>query len=152
MYDTVEAKNILKLIGCQSKKKMGIKTIVLTKVLSDLSKEKKMITSVKNEKVKAWKKLHRKKDRVKTGTFLIEGDHLLEEAYQSGWEIKELIAVENVHLPKWTEQFEITFVSGEVMKEVSQTIAPQGLAAVIKIKNNEKPKGDRLLLLDAIQD
>ena len=115
-------------------------------------KGEKMIISVKNEKVKAWKKLHRRKERIKTNTFLIEGDHLLNEAYASGWEIKEIIALNNAERPEWTEQFNITWVSEEVLKEISQTITPQGMAAVIEMKDDIKPKGDRFLLVDAIQD
>ena len=38
------------------------------------------ITSLQNAKVKKWASLHQKKERDKTGTFLIEGEHLLQEA------------------------------------------------------------------------
>ena len=38
------------------------------------------ITSLQNAKVKKWAGLHQKKERDKTGTFLIEGEHLLQEA------------------------------------------------------------------------
>src|SRR5699024_2355703 len=48
--------------------------------------------------------------------------------------------------------FNITWVSEEVLKEISQTITPQGMAAVIEMKDDIKPKGDRFLLVDAIQD
>ena len=40
----------------------------------------KYIESVKNPKVKAWKKLLTKKEREQTGKYLIEGFHLVEEA------------------------------------------------------------------------
>ena len=38
----------------------------------------KQIDSVKNPQVKAWKKLHNKKDRDKQGLFMVEGFHLVE--------------------------------------------------------------------------
>ncbi|HZH61552.1 MAG TPA: RNA methyltransferase, partial [Metabacillus sp.] len=49
------------------------------------------IESVKNPKVKQWKKLHTKKERENTGTFIIEGLHLVEEALKNKEMIKTLI-------------------------------------------------------------
>lgn len=111
-----------------------------------------MITSTKNEKVKAWKKLHRRKERIKTETFLVEGFHLLEEAYKSGWRINEIIAVENIELPEWTDKFSVIAVSEAVMKEISQTMTPQGVAATIQMKKMSQPKGEHVLLIDRVQD
>ena len=48
----------------------------------------KYIESVKNPKVKAWKKLLTKKERDISGKYLIEGFHLVEEA------LKEQIVLE----------------------------------------------------------
>jgi len=115
-------------------------------------KEKIMITSVKNEKVKAWKKLHKRKGRMETKTFLIEGYHLLEEAYLSGWEINEIIVAENRELPIWSSGFPVIQVSENVLKEISQTITPQGVAAVIGMKEVHEKEGNYFLLIDAIQD
>ena len=42
------------------------------------------ITSAQNSKIKNANKLKKKRDRDKTGQALIEGIHLIEEAYQSG--------------------------------------------------------------------
>lgn len=111
-----------------------------------------MITSTKNEKVKAWKKLHRKKERMETESFLIEGFHLLEEAYTSGWQINEIIVREQVELPEWTAPFPQEMVSEGVMKEISQTITPQGVVAVVQMKSLDIPAGNHLLLVDQIQD
>ena len=41
-------------------------------------------TSTENEKIKDIKKLNQKKYRDKTGLFLVEGEHLVLEAYKSG--------------------------------------------------------------------
>ena len=48
------------------------------------------ITSLQNKKVKEWCLLHKKKFRDETHTFLIEGEHLIEEA------LKEVISKEDV--------------------------------------------------------
>lgn len=54
----------------------------------------KRIESAKNPQVKQWKKLLSKKERDKTGLFLIEGFHLVEEALRSGVDIVQLIVDE----------------------------------------------------------
>ena len=51
-------------------------------------------TSIDNKKIKELKKLQTKKYRDQTGLFLIEGEHLVEEAYKKGF-LKELILEEN---------------------------------------------------------
>lgn len=111
-----------------------------------------MITSVKNEKVKAWKKLQKRKERNDTGTFLVEGHHLVEEAINSSWTIKEVIAEEGVPLPEWSGDYPLVLVSDNVFEHLSQTKTPQGIAAVVEMKKEPVHYGGRLLLLDAIQD
>ena len=49
-----------------------------------------LITSLDNEKVKKYIKLKEKKYRDQTGEFIVEGSHLVLEAYKAGL-IKELI-------------------------------------------------------------
>ena len=43
-----------------------------------------MITSLQNAKVKRWASYQKKKDRDKDGRFLVEGEHLIEEAARAG--------------------------------------------------------------------
>ena len=42
------------------------------------------ITSINNEKVKYWAKLQEKKFRDQEGLFVVEGDHLVNEALKQG--------------------------------------------------------------------
>jgi len=111
-----------------------------------------MITSVKNDKVKTVKKLHKRKERMKTEKFLIEGFHLMAEAHQSAWEIEEIIAEETVLLPSWCQDYPITWVSASVFTAISETQTPQGIAAVVKMKHTTSIQGNRVLLIDAVQD
>lgn len=111
-----------------------------------------MLTSVKNDKVKNWKKLHNRKERVNTGTFLIEGFHLIEEAIQSNWDVQELIIQEGVTAPVWDVDYPIVTVTENVFNHITQTKTPQGIAAVIKGKEFPIITGEKYLLLDAIQD
>ena len=49
-----------------------------------------LYSSVDNKKIKDIKKLNTKKYRDKTNMFLVEGEHLVLEAYKTGF-LKELI-------------------------------------------------------------
>ena len=111
-----------------------------------------MLTSVKNDKVKSWRKLHNRKDREKSGTFLIEGFHLIEEAIKSNWEIHEIILQDGVKQPNWAVKFNVIEVAENVFQHITQTKSPQGIAAVIGFHKVEEVTGKLVLLLDRIQD
>ncbi|QKY71651.1 RNA methyltransferase [Lentibacillus sp. CBA3610] len=111
-----------------------------------------MITSLQNHKVKQWMKLHNRKGRKQTGMFLIEGFHLIEEAYQSNWEITEVILVEGVEGPEWCGDYPATYVSRKVLQHMTMTETPQGIAATIKIKHPIESAANTVLLIDSIQN
>ena len=56
-----------------------------------------IITSVNNEKIKEIKKLNDKKYRDLNNLFLVEGEHLAEEAYKNNC-LKEIICLENTNI------------------------------------------------------
>lgn len=113
------------------------------------------IESVKNQKVKQWRKLHTKKEREATGTFMIEGLHLVEEALKTKEMIKDLIVSEDMTLPThWNvDQLNIILVTKEVMKAISDTEAPQGIAAICEFqKQHEADSWEKVLFVDGVQD
>lgn len=114
-----------------------------------------MIRSTKNENVKRWKKLLTKKGRQKCGQFLIEGEHLVEEAHQAGL-IQELIVREQYTAKKLEQLFSLypTYVvSRDVEKVISDTQTPQGIFAVCrKFPEQGDVNGKRFLLIDQVQD
>ncbi|MGX2960811.1 TrmH family RNA methyltransferase [Peribacillus sp. JNUCC 23] len=116
----------------------------------------KYIESVKNQKVKQWKKLLTKKEREQTGTYLIEGFHLVEEALKESDIVREVIvSIEAVIPGKFKlEGTEVTYVTSEVLHAISDTETPQGIAAICdqkKIRFEDlSPK--KVLLIDAVQD
>ncbi|MDQ0174508.1 TrmH family RNA methyltransferase [Bacillus chungangensis] len=114
------------------------------------------IQSVKNQQVKEWRKLLTKKGRDRTGTYIIEGFHLVEEALQSRQEIVSLMIDENVDIPlHWDLQaFPTTTITAEVSAHLSSTETSQGVFAICRIPkfNVSTLKGSTFLLLDAIQD
>src|SRR5690625_1891927 len=111
-----------------------------------------MITSVQNNKVKTWRKLHKRKERMNTKTFLVEGYHLIEEAWKSDWDIHEIIIEQGSEVPEWCGNFPIIEVSDAVFSHIAQTKTPQGIAAVIEMKQSTVITGNYVLLIDAIQD
>lgn len=111
-----------------------------------------LITSTQNSQVKDWRKLHTKKYRVKTSTFLIEGYHLVEEALKSGWEIETIIVQDGVEIPSWLVEAKYELVDEYVFAEITLTETPQGIAAVVKMNTAAEREGDYLLLLDQVQD
>ncbi|RYG74867.1 RNA methyltransferase [Lentibacillus lipolyticus] len=111
-----------------------------------------VITSLQNEKVKKWMKLHKRKGRRQAGMFLAEGFHLVEEAYKSGWEIVEVIVQEEMDCPDWCSHLPVVTVSRKVLQQITQTETPQGIAATVYMKEPERIAGNTLLLMDAIQD
>lgn len=111
-----------------------------------------MITSTQNSQVKNWIKLHSKKHRVRTQSFLIEGFHLLEDALNSGWQLESIIAQNGIELPNWLAGQTPILVDRQVFAAISQTEAPQGIAAVVNMPPPKTISGNYLLLIDQVQD
>lgn len=112
-----------------------------------------MIESKQNQRVKYWKKLHKKKYRDLEKKFLVEGWHLVEEAMNSHWTIETMIIEQGIEFPHKLDQVEYVYVTQEVFKEITQTETPQGIMAVIKYNDWEQNKQyDKLLLVDGVQD
>ncbi len=106
-----------------------------------------VITSLDNDNVKKWKKLCKKKYRDEFGIYLVEGEHLVEEAYKSGVLDKVIV------LDGEDYSYEnIVYVSYEVMKAISSLDTPNKIMGVCKKKENIEIVGKRFLLLDGIQD
>ncbi|MFC0557882.1 TrmH family RNA methyltransferase [Halalkalibacter alkalisediminis] len=116
----------------------------------------KRIDSVKNEHVKRWKKLKTKKGRETTGRFLIEGYHLVEEAIKAQKLVEYILLTEGANPPATLslQNEDVIIVSDQIMKELSETETPQGIAAVCVLPS--EPDVERLegqfLLIDRVQD
>lgn len=101
------------------------------------------ITSLQNNHVKEWVKLKGKKYRDETGLFLIEGDHLIEEAQ------KENCIVSIISIDK--EEPADFYVTPEIMKKISNQVSISSRMAICK-KRKEGPLGNKVLVLDGLQD
>lgn len=107
-----------------------------------------LITSIKNEHIKELVKLKEKKYRDETKTFLVETKHLVLEAYKSGL-IKELILEQNEIFPI---DVPTTYVSKEVLKKLSSLESPSNVMAVVNKREETTNIGEKVLILDKIQD
>ncbi len=107
-----------------------------------------LITSLANDKIKKYVKLnHSKKYRDEENLFLVEGMHLVLEAYKKDM-IVEVILEQNETLPLDVPK---VFVAKEILEKISDCPSSQNVMALCR-KKEEKIKGKRLLLLDGIQD
>lgn len=118
----------------------------------------KRIESPQNSLVKYWKKLTTtRKERDRSGEFIIEGFHLIEEALKSNVDILNLIIREDVEIPShWNlDQLFIVEVTQQVAAEFSETEHSQGIFAHVKkpsMQDLEQASWTKLLLIDAVQD
>ena len=106
-----------------------------------------IITSLDNDNVKKWKKLCKKKYRDEFGIYLVEGEHLVEEAYKSG--VLDKVIVLDGESYSYDN---IIYVSYEVMKAISSLDTPNRIMGVCKKKESSELVGKRYLLLDGVQD
>lgn len=92
------------------------------------------ITSVHNPRVKLVRKLHEPKWRRREGLFLIEGKALVEEAFQAGWPIEEVMATAGwLSRHPWPHEMPFTQVSDHVMEAMSALETPEGILALARL-------------------
>ena len=110
-----------------------------------------VITSLENDRIKNLVKLQKKKYRDETNTYLVEGYHLVEEAYKANFVI-EIFALEGNNI---SFDVPITFISNDVMKKISTIDTPPHIVDLCK-KGQYEMVADayliKLLLLAEIQD
>lgn len=111
-----------------------------------------MITSIQNQQIKTFRKLHQRKHREQLQQFLVEGYHLVEEALKSDWEVEHIVMTDQAKKLEGITKEKVMLVNQVVFNHLSQTESPQEIMAVIKKKKFQKITGKRLLLIDRIQD
>ncbi|SFK93226.1 TrmH family RNA methyltransferase [Salinicoccus halodurans] len=114
--------------------------------------EKEIITSKDNRRIKDLRKLHKKKYRGRLNRFLIEGEHLVEEAVIYNQTVHTVILSEDyVSDGLDVKNRDLMFVSRDVMKSLSLLETPPGIMAEVSYSPPES-SGQRVLLLDCVQD
>lgn len=111
------------------------------------------ITSLENNQVKKITSLNKKKYRDEYKLFFVEGMKSVKEAIDFNWDIECIIY--SPEMIDYDLNIEGIKVSREILCKISDTVTPQGIIAVCKIKDNEVEslKGKkRVLFLDKVQD
>ncbi len=107
-----------------------------------------LITSLENDKIKKCLKLRDKKYRDLYNEFLVEGEHLVIEAYRSGLLEEILILEDEVTIL----DAPITYVSNDIIKALSTLETPSHIFGLCKKKEENNDLGKRILMLDRVQD
>lgn len=105
------------------------------------------IESFKNPHVKEWEKLKTKKERDEKELFLIEGEHLLEEALKKGV-VKEILSSNMCFMEEGITFYEVT---DQILKKLSSQVSGTNVMAVCE-KLKEKEIEGNVCVLDCIQD
>ena len=106
-----------------------------------------IITSLNNPTIKEISKLKNKKYRDLTNTYLVEGNHLVEEAYKNNILTKIILLEDTI----CNYDIEKIYVTKEVMKKLTELDTPNKIIGIVK-KNTPLPIGNKILILDNIQD
>ncbi len=106
-----------------------------------------IITSLNNPTIKEISKLKNKKYRDLTNTYLVEGEHLVEEAYKNNILTKIILLEDTI----CNYDIEKIYVTKEVMKKLTELDTPNKIIGIVK-KNTPLPIGNKILILDNIQD
>ncbi len=107
-----------------------------------------LITSINNKHIKEISKLKEKKYRDASDCFLVETKHLVLEAYKAGL-IKELILEQDEMFPL---DIKPLYVTKEVLKKISSLESPSNVMALVYKRKKEEDLGEKILILDRIQD
>ncbi len=102
------------------------------------------------------RKLHQKKFREELGHFLIEGEHLVQELEKAALTDARLRASEVLVTHEYAGpagKLPRQVINARQMAQISETRAPQGIAAVVPLFTAPEPRpGERAIYLHEIQD
>ncbi|MBE6122293.1 MAG: RNA methyltransferase [Erysipelotrichaceae bacterium] len=105
------------------------------------------INSLQNGRIKKWTLLHTKKGRDEQHRFLVEGEHLLEEALKAGT-VEYIVTDED----RPETDVPVIRVTEGIMKKLSENVSAVHVIGVCRMQEMSVLKEERLLLLDGVQD
>ena len=106
-----------------------------------------IIESTSNNKIKDIRKLNEKKYRDESKKYIIEGEHLVLEAYKSGNLDEVILCNRDIDL-----DVEKIYVTESVMKTISTLPSTSDIIGICNIKENDIDLTKNILILDGIQD
>lgn len=107
----------------------------------------KNITSVNNQYIKDLSLLKNKKNRILENKYIVEGYHLVEEAYKDGVLKEVLTTDENI-----TFDVPTILVTDAIISKLSSTKEPQGIIGIVEMKKPLWQSYSKYLILDDVSD
>ena len=107
----------------------------------------KTITSVNNSYIKELSLLKNKKNRIDANKYIVEGYHLVEEAYKSGCLLQVLTTNEDISF-----DIDTIIVTDAIIAKLSSTKEPQGIIGIVEMKEESWRLFAKYLILDDISD
>ncbi len=120
-----------------------------------------MLTSTQNPLIKQIKKLHNPKERRETQLFLLEGTHLIQEAYAVNYPLNTVCCTpdwQGHHPGLWeiilANSDRVELVSDEAIRAIATTVNPDGIVATAPRLAMSKPPipANLTIVLSTIQD
>lgn len=114
-----------------------------------------MITSPSNPRIVAAAKLHRSRARAAAGATLLEGPHLVAEAFDAGFSIETVFTVDRDLTQPWLQaagDTPIEEVSPRVLSRLAGTDHPRGPIAVMRIPAPQQPQRADTVVLVGLAD
>ena len=108
------------------------------------------ITSISNQLIKDIYQLKQKKYRNQTKQFMVEGLHLVEEAYKNKV-LKIVLSNDELLLNKFNN-VKTVLVNNQIIEKLSNTTTPQNVLGVVDIIENKFELVDKYLILDGVND
>lgn len=107
----------------------------------------KNISSVNNQYIKDLSLLKNKKNRIQENKYIIEGHHLVEEAYKAGVLKEVLTTDENI-----TFDVPTILVTDAIISKLSSTKEPQGIIGIVEMQKPVWRSYSKYLILDDVSD
>ena len=107
-----------------------------------------IIQSVDNKRIKYIKKLRNNKFIKEEKKFIVEGEHLVKEAYDSGF----LLSVVKLNGYSFNYNVDEIEVTESVMKSISLMNCIPKVIGICKIKEDNEELGNKIIILDDVQD
>ena len=109
----------------------------------------KIINSKENQIITFCTKLKNKKDREINHLFLVEGLHLVDEAYKAK-KLKMVFSINEDILEKY-EDVDTYLINEKILNKLTDTINPSGIIGVAEMGKNEI-ESSKIIMLDDVSD
>ena len=108
------------------------------------------ITSVNNNQIKYYNSLHQKKTRDIENLYLVEGAHLVKEAFKLNL-LDTIISSSENELNKYNGIKHI-YVTDAIINKLSTTQTPQNIIGVVRKEEKDFQICDKMIILDGVSD